>query len=79
MLHLELLCQPGGACWQRPRHAALPAWHFDMLADSARNGAYRRAIEAAVAAARQRLGRGEELTVVDVGAGSGLLALMAAR
>lgn len=49
------------------------AWHFDMLADAPRNAAYRRAIEAAVAA------RGPDAPVLEIGAGSGLLAMMAAR
>ena len=48
----------------------LPAWHFPMLADEARHQAYRRAIERAVD------GRSR---VLDVGTGSGLLAMMAAR
>ncbi|MEM0999059.1 MAG: tetratricopeptide repeat protein [Bacteroidota bacterium] len=48
----------------------IPAWHFTMLADEARNTAYRRAIEAAV--------RPGDI-VLDIGTGSGLLAMMAAR
>lgn len=48
----------------------IPSWHFPMLGDRARNDAYRRAIEKAVD------GTG---TVLDIGAGSGLLAMMAAR
>jgi hypothetical protein len=50
-----------------------------MVADAGRNAAYRRAIEAAVARARARLAPGEPLAAVDLGAGSGLLAMMAAR
>lgn len=48
----------------------VPAWHGRMLADAQRNAAFARAIGAAVR------GGGR---VLDIGAGSGLLSLMAAR
>ena len=48
----------------------VPQWHFDMLADSARNEAYAQAIERAVA---------PETRVLDIGTGTGLLSMMAAR
>jgi predicted RNA methylase/Flp pilus assembly protein TadD len=49
---------------------AIPAWHFAMLNDQARNDAFERAITKAA--------RGRRL-VLDIGTGSGLLAMIAAR
>jgi tetratricopeptide (TPR) repeat protein len=49
---------------------SIPAWHFSMLNDRARNDAFERAIAKAA--------RGRRL-VLDIGTGSGLLAMMAAR
>jgi len=46
-----------------------PPWHFPMMADAARNSAYDRAL--------RRLAPGRR--VLDIGSGSGLLAMMAAR
>ncbi len=48
----------------------IPGWHFAMLNDQARNDAFERAIAKAA--------RGRRL-VLDIGTGSGLLAMMAAR
>ena len=48
----------------------IPAWHLPMLADEARNAAYRRTLDKHVR---------EGMHVLDIGAGSGLLAMMAAR
>jgi tetratricopeptide (TPR) repeat protein len=48
----------------------IPVWHFSMLADSARNAAYQKAIGKLV---------DSNSHVLEIGTGSGLLALMAAR
>jgi 2-polyprenyl-3-methyl-5-hydroxy-6-metoxy-1,4-benzoquinol methylase len=64
-----------GAC--RPRHAHVPRWHFDMVLDGARNAAYEAAIRRAVEFRRSL--SAAEVNVLDMGAGSGILSLMAAR
>ena len=46
------------------------SWHFDMMNDAIRNNAYLKAIENAVT---------EDTVVFEIGAGSGLLSMMAAR
>jgi hypothetical protein len=56
--------------WQAAGAGAAPSYHFDMLQDEERNEAYRRGIEATVE---------EDDIVVDIGTGSGLLAIMAAN
>lgn len=48
----------------------VPPWHLKMLADRERNNAYERAISKAIT---------KESVVLDIGTGSGLLSLMAAR
>ena len=61
----------------RPRHACISSWHYDMLLDSQRNDTYERAIRNAIESKRAF---GEEnLLALDVGAGSGLLSMLAAR
>ena len=81
------LTEQAGQCYERalqidPRYTIakenlealavrqVPQWHFDMLADSARNEAYREAIERAVTS---------KTRVLDIGTGTGLLSMMAAR
>lgn len=52
------------------RGKATPSWHFPMMQDQIRNQAFQDAIERAVEPG---------MTVLDIGSGSGLLAMMAAR
>jgi type II protein arginine methyltransferase len=65
---------PGDAYVRAATQAALvagvPAWHFGIVRDEARNAAWNAAIEKAVT---------PDSTVLDVGAGTGILAMMAAR
>jgi tetratricopeptide (TPR) repeat protein len=55
---------------RRARSRLVKSWHFPMLADLARNEGYCQAIEKLVT---------PESYVLDIGAGTGLLSLMAAR
>eukprot|EP00899_Mesostigma_viride_P015398 jgi/Mesvir1/2385/Mv22134-RA.2 len=55
----------------------VPRWHFDMLLDEKRNGPYDAAIRAVVE--EKRATGVKEVVALDIGAGSGLLSLMAAR
>lgn len=50
--------------------ADVPLWHFAMMRDDPRNAAYQAAVERAVQPG---------MRVLDIGSGSGLLAMMAAR
>ncbi|CAL8464828.1 g4363 [Coccomyxa elongata] len=71
---LHFAAEPGA---KRPRHAWVPRWHFDMVLDEQRNVAYEKAIARAIEIKRA-LGC-KDVSVLDIGAGSGLLSLMAAR
>lgn len=52
---------------------AVPFWHIPMMNDAPRNDAFEAAIRAAITR------KGSAARVLDIGAGSGLLSLMAAR
>lgn len=58
---------------RRAVSAAVPFWHIPMMNDRARNDAFERAVVRAIAA------HGANARVLDIGTGSGLLAMMAAR
>lgn len=72
----------------RLRHALTARWHYDMVLDEMRNGAYDAALRKAISkvkcirnpgdenAARQR---DTKVIALDMGAGTGLLSMMAAR
>ena len=49
---------------------SVPEWHFPMMQDAVRNAAFQNAIERAIR---------PDMKVLDIGSGSGLLAMMAAR
>jgi hypothetical protein len=78
-----------GSLLDRPLHGAvLPSWHLEMVSDAARNEAYNRAIRRAVKGVAEAAGAATAtagqhapavVNVLDIGAGSGLLSVMAAR
>ena len=62
------------------RSFAAERWHFRMLNDRERNSEYDRAIGRAVTRLRARnAAAGQPVTVLDIGAGTGILSMMAAR
>ncbi|MFW5415265.1 50S ribosomal protein L11 methyltransferase [Nocardiopsis sp. CNT-189] len=61
---------PADRLYNRALRGIVPRWHFSMLNDQGRNDAYR-------AAVRARVRPGD--LVLDIGTGSGLLALLAAE
>lgn len=63
-----------GMAYLYPR--LIPNWHFPMVNDVGRNEAYKKAIERQVAKLSSAPGG---CSVLDIGTGSGLLAMMAAR
>lgn len=69
------LCQSGRLV--RWPLAPCLAYHFPMIADEGRNGCFDRALRAAVTDFGSREGRAPHM--LDIGSGSGLLAMMAAR
>lgn len=54
----------------------VPRWHFPMMNDQRRNEAYDRALRTEIG---RRIDAGKPALVLDIGAGSGLLSMMAAR
>lgn len=69
--------------WQYIYPRQVPQWHFPMLHDTVRHNAYAAALSRAISFARQQ-GHGSSqehggVSVIDIGTGSGLLAMMAAR
>jgi type II protein arginine methyltransferase len=71
---LALCLEPENRAAQHGRNQAncliIPRWHFEMLNDEQRNAAFERALSNAVT---------PDTVVLDIGSGTGLLAMMAAR
>lgn len=69
-----LLFEPGNSLAKNAieelRSESVPRWHFSMLADTNRNDAFEKAINKVVS---------KKSRILDIGSGSGLLSMMAAR
>lgn len=65
-----------GRVGSAPKFSRIPSWHWAMLNDIQRNSAYRVALTKAVA---QLKSQGRPARVLDIGSGTGLLAMEAAR
>jgi len=60
----------------KPKFSRIPSWHWAMLNDAQRNSAYRLALNKAVAKVKSQ---GKVVRVLDIGSGTGLLAMLAGR
>ena len=59
--------------------ALVPRWHFRMLNDKGRNQKFAAAVVAAVGEWRRKKADVNSVRVLDIGAGTGLLSMVAAR
>ncbi|CAM9175374.1 unnamed protein product [Choristocarpus tenellus] len=77
-LEIDSTYWPALESLENVKNLAVDRWHFRMLNDGKRNHAYCRAISRAVAQAKERLSE-EAVTVLDIGTGTGILAVFAVR
>ena len=62
--------------WNSLVQATIPVWHFAMLNDSSRNNAFRNRIQTVINE-KAISSSGEEIVILDIGSGTGLLAFYA--